>query len=748
VPAEDHLAFLADLRAEALATDERRAVVLAGAPERAREAATRALEVAAIDPAGAVYVGSAEYPHCERVEPAGASELLGTTHDAVLLDCHDECRPNAIGRLAGTVDGGGLLVFLTPPLEDWPDRRDEFDASLAVSPFDLSDVAGNFRRRLVSTLRAHRGIAVVDVDSGAAKKEGMLDPPYRRPRPEPTPPTNHEFPRAAYESCLTADQVDALAGFERLRADGEALVVEADRGRGKSSAAGLAAASLACEGRDVLVTAPTYRSAGELFERAAELLETLDVPVDHDGADPRRLETRDGQVRYRRPADAAALPGDPDRVIVDEAAALPVGLLAGFLDAGSVAFTTTVHGYEGAGRGFSVRFRDRLAESPLTVTERHLAEPIRYAPGDPVEVWSFRALALDARPPVEQLVAGATPGSVTYRELAPADLLANEGLLREVFGLLVLAHYRTEPDDLARLLDAPNVSVHALLADGHAVSVALVAREGGLAPDTRAGMYEGDRVKGNMLPDVLTSQLRDEAAGELVGHRVMRLATHGAVRSRGLGSRLVAEVRSRCPGDWLGVGFGATPELVRFWDRNGFATVHVATSRNDRSGEHSVLMLDPLTPAGRELLDRHAEWFLRRVPATFPDALSELDPDVVRAVLAAADGAPPLALSDFEWRVAAGLAHGAAVYETAPRPARRLCLRHLVAPERDVLSAREERLLVRRTLQGRSWDAVTREFGFHARAECLRAVSGAVDALVGLYGDEEIVTERERFGRE
>ncbi len=729
------------LRTDARRSGERRTLVLAGDPDATREAASTALAGADIDGTDARYVGRDAVLGCERVAPERVDTLLGTTQEAVVLDCHDECRPNALGRAVGAVDGGGLFVLLTPPLDAWPDRRDGFDATLAVPPFERNQVIGYFRRRLVRTLRAHRGIAIVDLDDGTVEREGLSEAAPRIPPADPTPPDNHTFPDAAYEECRTQDQADAVYGLECLREDGQAVVVEADRGRGKSSAAGLAAASLALEGADVLVTAPAYRNGAEVFARARELLDDLDglTAIDRD-SEPRRLETETGRVRFERPAAATDHAVAADCVIVDEAAGLPVSVLEAFLAAESVAYATTVHGYEGAGRGFSVRFRDRLESSHHTVTDLRLDEPIRYAPGDPVEVWAFRALCLDARPAVDPLVAEARPATVTYRRLSSADLLDDEHLLREVFGLLVLAHYRTEPDDLARLLDAPNVTARALLHDGHVVSVALMAREGDLPGDLRARMYDGERVRGNMLPDVLTSQLRDEAAGEPLGYRVMRIATHDAVRSRGLGSHLLAEVREELAdrADWLGVGYGATPRLVSFWADNGFRTVHLATSRNETSGEHSAVMLDPLSGAGEKLHDRHADWFAARAPATLADPLSELDPDVVRATLRATDATPALDLSTFEWRVAAGIPTGAAIFDTAPRPVRRLAFRHLVAPaDPDALSADQERLLVMKALQARPWDAVTGALGFHAPAECMRALGDTVDVLVSLYGDGE-----------
>lgn len=757
----------AALRAEATRANERRLLVLAGDRDLAVDAAHDALDAADVDAGDAAIVTDREGYRFEEVAPRSAGSLLGRTLDAVIVDAHDYFAPNTIGQVVGAVDGGGLLVLLCPPLDEWPDRRDEFDETLAVPPATVDDVTGRFRRRFVETLRQHEGVSIVDVaadadadaGTGAGASElaadGRTDPPERGERAAPSTPADATFPDFAYESCLTGDQARAVHALERLRAEGNAVVVEADRGRGKSSAAGLAAAALAVDGRDVLVTAPNFSNAEELFARAREFLSSRNAirSVREDG---RHIETgAGGVVRYCTPTEAAEISADPDAVVVDEAAAIPVSILDAFLDAHSVAFCTTVHGYEGAGRGFSVRFRDHLADSDLDVHEERLDEPIRYARGDPVERWAFRALMLDARPAVDQIVADATPESVDYRELSAAELAGDDHLLSEAFGLLVLAHYRTEPNDLARVLDAPNLSVRALCQDGHVVSVDLLAREGSLQPETRTAMYEGSRVRGNMIPDVLTSQLRDPDAGEQVGLRTVRIATHHAVRDEGLGEHLLDCIHDEFGGrdaddstdsvDWFGVGYGATPQLLRFWRRAGYRTVHLSTTRNDASGEYSAVMLRPSSEAGAELHGRHARFFRDRIRDVLSDALRDVDPDVVRGALAACDAEPAIDLTAQDWRVVVGASFGPGMYDAAPGGFRDLALAHLLERDAD-LSVAAERLLVAKVLQGAHWDDVADELDYVSTGTCMRALGDAYRPLVETYGDHPVVAEDvERF---
>ncbi|WP_253738020.1 tRNA(Met) cytidine acetyltransferase TmcA [Halohasta salina] len=749
-----------DLRAEACRANERRLLVLAGPRQAGIDAAYSVVESTAVDPEDVSFVTTREGFRFHRLPPTGAGDLLGTTREIVVLDCHADFSANTLGQVAGAVDGGGLLVLLTPPLAEIPTRLEALVDRVAVPPFDRSAVGNRFRHRLVETLSTHPGVAIAELEADddadavsiTVDRDGLTQPPADRPEGASRRSVDRRetpFPTAAFAACLTDDQARAVAHLSALSEPDHAVVLEADRGRGKSSAAGLAAGSLAAAGRDVLVTAPAFDNAAPIFTRAERLLDRLDVLSTAANTDsPRLTASTGGRIRFRTPPEATPLAETVDVVIADEAAAIPVDRLESLLAAPAAAFCTTVHGYEGTGRGFDVRFRDRLAESHHRIETVELAEPIRYARGDPVESWLFRTLLLDAAPPVDQLVAGATPERVDYRRLTQDELAGDEQLLRSVFGLLVVAHYRTEPTDLVRLLDAPNLEVCALEVSGHVVSVAVLAREGGLDADLRASIYEGQRVRGNMLPDVLTSQLRDEAAAGLVGYRVMRIATHHAARSKGLGSYLLERCHAEFADavDWFGVGYGATPRLVGFWRANDYRPVHLSITANDRSGEHSALMLRPSSAAGRELVDRHTARLRERIGPMLCDVLSDVDPDVVRELLAAAG--PPtggdLDLTDREWQVVAGVGYGPGTYEAAPGVFRRLSLAALSRPV-DELTERQAHLLIRKVLQGEPWASVAEALDYASTSQCMREMGAVARTFCAVFGGAVAEAERERY---
>jgi tRNA(Met) cytidine acetyltransferase len=747
--------MVAALAREAAAHDERRVLVLAGegghfeAAAEALSAAEAAVDGSGVDVSETTLVGPDPGLDCEHLEPARSGELLGTTRAAIVLDCRTACRPTDLGRVVGAVDGGGLLVLLTPPLDSWATRRDGFDETLAVPPDGIDHVTGHFRDRLVETLRAHRGIAIADLDAGTVRRDGLTGEAPRLPSDPVTPPADPtSVPRAIYDACLTQDQVEAVSTLSALDSGPTAAVLEADRGRGKSSVAGLLAARFAANGDHVVVTGPDRRSATALFERVLEVLPEIDGIAATDGSPPARVDaTGGGSVEFVAATTVRDALDAADVLFVEEAAALPVGVLEATLAVDRVAYTTTVHGYEGSGRGFAVRFRDSLEGARHEVIEQSLTEPIRYAAGDPVEVWASRALLLGASPVPDQVVADATPDSVTVRALDGATLRRNETRLRSVFGLLVTAHYRTEPDDLARMLDGSNLTVRALLHEGHVVAVALLGREGGLPNATRAAVTKGQRIRGNMLPDVLMSQLRDEPAGRPIGVRVVRIATHPGVRSRGLGSTLLAAVEAEFGSvvDWLGSGFGATPDLVSFWQDAGYAPVHLSTGRNPRSGEHSVLMVKPTSEAGAAVLDHHSRWFATRIRGVLGDALRDLDPAVVAATLRAVPTPPPLSLTGHQWRVIADAAFGPGLYSVDPEPFRELVV-HALIDEAVTLAADDRRLLVRGLLQHHPWDRVAEAAGLTSRSAALRAVGRALQPLVDQYRPTRARRARDRYG--
>lgn len=55
--------------------------------------------------------------------------------------------------------------------------------------------------------------------------------------------------------------------------------------------------------------------------------------------------------------------------------------------------------------------------------------------------------------------------------------------------------------------------------------------------------------------------------------------------------------------DYLGVSYGLTDELLRFWKRAGFVPVYVHQTKNDLTGEHSCIMLSGFNSNSKWLKD-------------------------------------------------------------------------------------------------------------------------------------------------
>jgi len=735
------------LRSDAALADERRLLVLSGDRDRCYEGVETA--VGAIDFGATATVSDRDLVG-ERVGYDRVGTLLGRTYDCIVVDCHDTTRPNAIAQATGAVDGGGLLFLLTPPLSEWSAARGRFTESLAPPPFAADAVGSRFNDHLVGTLRAHRGVSIVDVDAGRRTKHRRERRGPRRPAGRIRPPPDASFPDAVYEACLSADQRDAVAECERLSEAGTAVVLEADRGRGKSSAAGLAAAAFALDGDSVAVTAPGYRNAAALFERAAEILGSMDVALgdDRDGGSRPCLHTPTGEIRFLPPREA--VDADADVLFVDEAAAIPVRALTELSSvARGVCFSTTVRGYEGAGRGFDVRFRGSLEEC-RAVTEVRLSEPIRYAAGR-----SGRGVAVSRAVARCDAAAGAARrgGRSHGRDVRTARSRPPRRRRADAPGGVRAARVRPLPDTAGRSRPTPgragdrDPGAHRRRPSG--VRRAVGARGRARRRDA------SDRPRGRPDPREPDPGSPDEPAS----------------RSRGRRPRRLPGVADRHPprGPLGGVRVPAARS-----DRGG---VRRRRRRPDRRLPRRQLRRDPGAPVflvrerlptgpplhdaerhERRTLRDHAPAALRtggRAHGATRRVVSTAAPGRSRG---GASGGRPGHRSSRTRRPEHGGSGRVHRYRVAPgrkRSPRPRALRHRA---RSVSSARTrrarrgglddpdaERLLVVRVLQNTGWAETAARLGYVSERECKRALGAAYRPIVDRYGGEIARAEADRY---
>ncbi|MBN3289345.1 NAT10 acetyltransferase, partial [Polypterus senegalus] len=232
---------------------------------------------------------------------------------------------------------------------------------------------------------------------------------------------------------------------------------------------------------------------------------------------------------------------------------------------------------------------------------------------------------------------------------------ASEAFLQKLMALYVASHYKNSPNDLQMLSDAPAHHLFCLLPPvpptqnslPEVLAVLQVCLEGEISRQSILNsLSRGKKAAGDLIPWTISEQFQDPEFGSLSGGRVVRIAVHPDFQGMGYGTRalqllqmyyegqfpcleeqvaqtpseistvnseavslleevlsprknlppLLLKLNERPPEDlnYLGVSFGLTPQLLKFWKRSGYTPVYLRQTPNDLTGEHSCIMLKEL----------------------------------------------------------------------------------------------------------------------------------------------------------
>lgn len=534
------------------------------------------------------WIGDKAPARADTVALNKSRQWLGSECDALVFDAHAGFDPNALGAAAGTVRAGGVLALLCPPLDAWAGADDPVNRRVAVHGHVLH--RSRYLQRLAALLPALP--CTLETAEQVIRCENRDAPGANWSLPDGPTPSQ----QAVLDQLGTALLCDAPV----------AAVLRADRGRGKSATLGWLAAHLRGAGASVAVSAPSRRAAQVLYKHA-------------EAAWPSAWHRE--SLPYVAPD--AERSSDADILLVDEAASLHLGLTQRLLDShAKIVFAGTVHGYEGAGRGFATRFKQLLGKSSHQAVSIALEQPIRWAQDDPLEHCVNALLVLDA-------TAAAPRESTRCLWLDRDELSARETQLRGLYALLAEAHYRTRPLDLRHMLDGPNLRIAVLGAGHRPAAIALVAQEGGF---TDAALVDAivagrRRPRGHLLPQLLAWQYTLPEMLALRCWRVVRIAVYPDLQRRGLGTHLLNWLRSEANLrgiDALGCSFGADTDTCDFWHLAGYRAAYLGHVREATSGQFAAAMVQPLSDQAIDVL--------RAIRTQFAPALGSRD-DVDEAVL-------------------------------------------------------------------------------------------------------------------
>ncbi|GGD56076.1 tRNA(Met) cytidine acetyltransferase TmcA [Lacimicrobium alkaliphilum] len=620
---------------------------------------------------------------------------LGREYDLLVYNAFSGLRANALMALSGTVTQNGLMLLLCPDFKSWPRFTDPQWAKRFSYGFDHSNIQSRFIHWLLE--QAESDPKVLHLTEQGIRGEMA---PLSIAQAHPDGP------------CITQDQQRAVEAVIKVATGhrNRPLILTADRGRGKSSALGIAAARLiTSEKKNILITAPAIEQTEQCFIHAAKNIESAQRHAYQLTA------KAGGSIRFQPVDQIIREKAGADLLMVDEAAAIPAPLLKTLAEGYSrVVFSSTVHGYEGCGRGFELRFKPVLQKLRPQARYLHLNQPVRFQQGDCLENFWFKVMLMDSTKRQSD-VSPINTDTLEFLQLQPDKLIKQPELLHQLFELLINAHYQTSPDDLVRLLDAPQSRLFVLKTEDKIIAAILADEEGGdrLSPLYTDITLGKRRVQGHLLAQNLSHWLNDSTLAGLRYLRIVRIAVTPEYWQQGLGSHCLVELRQYAKAqdfDMIGSSFGATGQLMGFWQKNDFVPCRLGLKQDMASGEHSMVVLLALSDNARNSLPALLKEFQREFIALLPVFFRALDPDLVQHIVLQFPAMDPISDGDIQKlsRFSKGIGAPDSVFVQLQQLSLWLC-------QQTVPADNGTRALIRYSLQHQSQQQICEEFKLNGR---------------------------------
>lgn len=618
-----------------------------------------------------------------------AKSWLGREKQIVIFDANKDFSADSFAAISGIVVGGGLFILLMPADENWTKIYNTY-----------------FGQRIIKSIQSSKKINIIKQNDSQLN---LAKAPCQELEKQ-----SCEFP------FLSSDQEDVVKTLEKetYTSSKVPVVLISDRGRGKSAALGIMAARLMKSGiKKIIITAPRLLATDIVFKHIKQLLPEAEI-------NRGQITLKNSVIQFYSP-DQLSVDNShqeslaADLLLVDEAAAIPVPLLSSFLkNFPQCIFATTVHGYEGTGRGFSVRFNKVLDNHYPDWIKLKMKMPIRWAENDPLEQWMFRLLCLDAEITDKKSI-GEIDNEITISVVEQKELSNDDILLDEIFSLLVTAHYRTQPSDLQRLLDNREISIYVVKNNQHVIAVALVNHEGNFPLELSTEVYRGERrPSGHLLAQALTYHCGVEHAASLNYSRVMRIAVHPEFQEQGIGSKLLDYIvnnEKKLGYDAIGTSFGLNYRLLNFWKASGFNVVRIGFKREQTSGEHAAIMMQALNQRGEEVYEMACERFYEQLPYWFNDVLQDLPVEIKESFLLKKKE-NDIQLSNADKKDIHSFINYSRNYELCISALNKLVLREQKTVNKKIFPDDLKRVLIAKIIEKKDWKKIAVEMNLNGKA--------------------------------